>query len=130
MAEREVEQASRLEVISRLRERLGKLSEPDHCVCETAGRLGIFCKGFKGLSDAEFRDRFGRLFRRRVGQPRQAIEALIGLDHWRRRDAGGARICCDVETGEPDVCAGWNRFDAASLERFHRKLTGKPVRIA
>lgn len=130
MVEIEVERVSRFEVISRLRRRLRKLAEPDHCVCETAGRLGVFCKGFKRLPDAEFRERFEGVAGKRKGQPRQALEALAGLDHWRRQDAAGASICCDVETQEHVSCAGWNRFDSATLERFHLKLTGKRVRIA
>jgi hypothetical protein len=121
---------SRVEVIARLRKRLMNLAEHDHCVCETAGRLGIFCRGFKRLADAEFNERVAGIVRKRKGQPRQALEALAGLDHWRRRDAAGAWICCDVETKEHAVCAGWNRFDAATLERFHRALIGSPVQIS
>ena len=124
-----LERVSRAEVIVRLRARLSKLAEPDHCVCETAGRLGIFCKGFRALPDADFRERFEGFAGKRKGQPRQALEALAGLDHWRRREAMGASICCDVETREPAICAGWNRFDAATLERYHRALIGTPVEI-
>ena len=125
-----IERVSRTEVIARLRARLGKLAERDHCVCETAGRLGVFCKGFRRLSDPDFRQRFDSFVRRRKAQPRPAVEALVGLDHWKRTDAAGASICCDLETRQPTVCAGWNRFDAATLERYHLALVGSPVRIS
>lgn len=124
-----IEQVSRLKAIARLRGTLSSLAEHDHCVCETAGRLGIFCGGFKRLPDAEFNRRCDGIVRKRKGQPRQAVEALAGIDHWRRREAVGASICCNVETKEHAVCAGWNRFDAATLERFHLALIGSPIQI-
>lgn len=125
-----IEPVSRREVIARLRARLEKLAERDLCLCETAGRLGIFCKGFRSFTDAEFRERVGGTVRARKGQPRQALEALVFLEHRKRQEATGARICCDVETTEHAFCAGWNRFGAATLERYHLALIGSPVRIS
>jgi hypothetical protein len=125
-----IEQVSRQEVIARLRARLEKLAENDHCLCETAGRLGIFCKGFRGLTDAELRERVGGIARTRRGQPRQALEAIAFLKHQMRQEASGARVCCDVEATEHAFCAGWNRFDAGTLQRYHLALIGSPVRIS
>jgi len=125
-----IEEASRSEVIARLRRKLSQLAQGDHCLCETAARLGIFCKGFKRFSDAEFNQRFGAIVRTHKRQPRQALEALAALDHWRRQEAAGAAICCDVETKEQVSCTGWNGFDARTLEGYHRKIIGTPVRIS
>ena len=124
-----VPRLSRPEVIARLRTRLEELTRDRHCVCEVAGQLGIFCRGFAALSDAEFRERFDWLVRRFPAEPRSRLEELASLYHEGRREATGAEICCDVETRERIGCDGWNRFDNVRLSQFHLTLLGSPVRI-
>jgi len=74
-----VEHLSRPAAIARLRERLASFSDKDHCVCETVGRLGIFCGGFKRMQDAEFNQKFQWIAVRHRGETRQSLEALAGL---------------------------------------------------
>jgi len=124
-----IEHLSRPEAIARLRERLASFSDKDHCVCETVGRLGIFCGGFKRMPDAEFNKRFQWIAIRHRGEPRQSLEALAGLYHEARQETTGAAICCDVETKEHGGCDGWNQFDGEALERFHLALIGSPIKI-
>lgn len=125
-----IEQISRPEAIDRLRERLKNFVVGEHCLCEVAGRLGIFCRGFRRLSDAEFRQRFDWLLRRHPGSPRKALEELASLYHEGRQEATGAEICCDIETREHVGCDGWNTFDNRQLEEFHLALVGRPVQIS
>jgi len=124
-----IEHLSRPEAIARLRERLASVSDKDHCVCETVGRLGIFCGGFKRMSDAELNEKFRWIAIRHRDEPRQSLEALAGLYHEARQETTGAAICCDVETKEHAGCDGWNQFDGEALERFHLALIGSPVKI-
>ena len=125
-----IEHISRPQAIERLRERLIALTNGEHCVCDAVGKLGVFCQGFKRLSDAEFRKKFDWLVRRHPGSPRQALEELASLYHEGRQEATGAEICCDVETREHLGCDGWNTFDNEQLEQFHLALVGNPVKIS
>jgi hypothetical protein len=125
----EIEHLSRPEAIARLRERLRSFSEKDHCVCETVGRLGVFCGGFKRLSDAEFNKKFQWIVVRHRNEPRQSLEALASLYHEGRQEATGAAICCDIETKEHGGCDGWNQFHGEALERFHLAMIGSPIKV-
>ena len=125
-----IERISRPEAIDRLREKLRTFVVDENCLCEVAGRVGIFCRGFRRLSDAEFRQRFDWLARRRPGEPRKALEELASLYHEGRQEATGSEICCDIETREHIGCDGWNTFDNEQLEQFHLALVGSPVKIS
>jgi hypothetical protein len=124
-----LETMTRPEAIEILRARLTELTDAEHCLCDVAGRLGIFCKGFRDLSDAQFRRRFDWIARKRPGASRPELEHLVSLYHAGREEVAGARLCCDVETREHCACDGWNAFDNGQLERFCRDLAGRDVRI-
>jgi hypothetical protein len=123
------EHLSRPQAIERLRKRLRLLTDEEHCLCSVAGELGVFCRGFQRLSEAELRQRFSWIARKRPGISRQDLEALVNLYHLGRQQVTGAVICCDVETREHCGCDGWNLFDNRTLERFFLELTGRPVEI-
>jgi hypothetical protein len=123
------ESMSRPEAIELLRSRLEAMTDPEHCLCDVAGRLGILCKGFRDLSDGEFRRRFDWIARKRPNIPRPELERLVSLYHSGREEVAGARLCCDVETREHCACDGWNAFDNRDLERFCRDIAGRDVRI-
>jgi len=124
-----LESISRPEAIEILRSRLVELTDAEHCLCDVAGRLGIFCKGFPALSDPEFRRQFDWIARKRPDASRADLERLVSLYHGGREEVAGARLCCDVETREHCACDGWNAFDNQQLERFCRDLAGRDVRI-
>lgn|SRR5512135_1870392 len=125
-----IEHLARPDVIARLREVLKAYADVDHCLCTAVGKLGIFCKGFTGASDAELRKRFSWIARTHPGAPRERLEELASLYHAGRQEATGAEICCDIETREHGGCDGWNQFDNVALEGFHLALVGSPVKIA
>ncbi|HZI67677.1 MAG TPA: hypothetical protein VFF17_14045 [Thermoanaerobaculia bacterium] len=120
---------SRPEAIERIRAKLKELTDDEHCGCSVAGDRGIFCGGFRSLSDKEFRGRFSWIARQRPRASRQELEGLVSLYHLGRQEAGRADLCCDVETREHCGCDGWNRFDNAKLEKFVKELTGVSVRV-
>ncbi len=123
------ESLSRPEAIDMLRTALEGLTDREHCLCEAAGRLGVFCGGFRGLSDEQFRQRFDWIARKRPEASRAELEQLVSLYHAGRQEVAGARLCCDVETREHCACDGWNAFDNRALERLCREVTGREVRI-
>jgi len=124
-----VEHVSRPQAIERIRERLKTLTDDEHCACAAAARFGIFCKGFRDLSDEEFRRRFDWIAGKRPGVTREELERLVSLYHLGRQEVGGAALCCDVETREHCACDGWNMFDNTALERVCVQLTGQPIRV-
>jgi hypothetical protein len=124
-----VERLSRPHAIEILRAKLKTLTDADHCMCAAATRLGVFCRGFKPLSDEEFRRRFWWIARTRPGATRQELEEIVNLYHLGRQEVTGAAICCDVETREHSACDGWNTFDNAMLETFFLELFSWRVSI-
>jgi hypothetical protein len=124
-----VEKLSRPKAIEVLREKLKNMCDEEHCACAAAAHLGVFCQGFRKLSDAEFRQRFDWIARKRPKAPRAELERLVSLYHLGRQEVTGAAICCDAETREHCACDGWNMFDNSQLEKFCLELAGRSIRI-
>ena len=124
-----VEDLSRPQAIDRVRKVLAALQTEERCACAIAARYGLFCRGFEGLSDAEFRQRIFWIARTRPRATREELEALVSQYHLGKQQVTGAAVCCDVETREHCACDGWNSFDNETLEENCLKLTGRPVRV-
>ncbi len=123
------EHLSRPQAIELLRSKLKKLTDADHCMCASAARYGIFCRGFQQFSDEEFRRRYWWIARTRPTATRRELEELVNLYHLGRQEATGAAICCDLETREHAGCDGWNNFDNPALEAFILELFHRRVSI-
>lgn len=124
-----VEHLTRPQAIEGIRRKLLQLTDENHCMCAAAARLGVFCRGFRRLSDEEFRQRFGWIARKRPKASRAELEELVTLYHLGRQEVTGSVLCCDLETREHSSCDGWNTFDNRTLEQFYLELTGQPVQI-
>ncbi len=120
---------SRRQAIDRIREKLKALTDDEHCACAVASGFGIFCGGFRALSDEEFRRRFAWIASKRPQASREQLETLVSLYHLGRQEVGKAALCCDVETREHCACDGWNMFDNETIEKHVRELTGVSVRV-
>ena len=120
---------SRPQAIDRIREQLKALADDEHCACAVAAGFGIFCGGFRALSDDEFRRRFAWIATKRPQASREQLKALVSLYHLGRQEVRNAALCCDVETREHCACDGWNMFDNRALEKFVLELTGRPVQV-
>jgi hypothetical protein len=116
---------SRPQAIAAIRERLAAMCDEEHCACEAAAHLGVFCRGFRDLPDAALRGRFDWIARSRPGITRTELTRLISLYHVARQQAGGFALCCDAETREHCGCDGWNTFDDDFLARTYKDLTGR-----
>jgi hypothetical protein len=121
---------TRPQAITAIREKLATLCDDEHCACEAAAHLGVFCRGFRDLPDAALRGRFDWIARSRPGISRNELERLISLYHVARQQAGGFQLCCDAETREHCGCDGWNMFDNAFLEKTYKDLTGRDAIVA
>lgn len=125
-----IDRLTRPQAIEEIRRIVKAMPEDDEsCACAIASRYNIFCKGFSGYSDEEFRKRFHWIVRRRPGASREELERLASLYHLGRQEVTGAEVCCDVETREHCGCDGWNTFDNVALEDFSANLTGRACRI-
>jgi len=124
-----VENVTRPQAIERIRQVLSALEDDRSCACAVAARFGVFCQGFRALSDREFRQRFYWIARPRPQASREELEELVSAYHLGRQQVAGASLCCDVETRDHCACDGWNRFDNAALEAFCYQVTGKKIRI-
>src|SRR5438067_12872939 len=125
-----MDRLTRPQAIALLREHLKALAGDERCACEAAAEHGVFCGGFRDLSDAQFRARFAWIARPRAAASREELEHLVGLYHRGRQEVCGVELCCDAETREHSACDGWNRFDNRALETFCSELTGRSIRIA
>jgi hypothetical protein len=124
-----IERLSRPAAIGRIRERLKALADDEHCACAVAAGFGIFCGGFRDMSDDEFRRRFAWIASKRPRALRDQLEELVSLYHLGRQQVRDAELCCDVETREHCACDGWNMFDNRAIEKFVLELTGRNVQV-
>ena len=120
---------TRPQAIAAIRERLAKLCDEEHCACSAAAHLGVMCKGFAAMSDAQLRKRFDWIACHRPEASRAELERLVSLYHIGRQEVGGFTLCCDAETRDHCGCDGWNQFDNARLAETYKELTGREAII-
>jgi hypothetical protein len=120
---------TRPQAIAAIREHLTRQCDEEHCACSAAAHLGVFCQGFRNLSDEQLRQRFGWIARSRPGASREELERLVSLYHLGRQEVGGFAICCDAETRDHCGCDGWNMFDNDAIAKTYKELTGRDAVI-
>jgi len=120
---------SRPYAIRKLREFLLSLTDDDHSVCEVAARKGIFCKGFSRWSDAELKQHFAGLAKRRPNLNRWQLEALANKWELARQIVDHVPIACDAQTVEHDTCGGWDDFKNDDLAGYCHDLLGWEVKV-
>src|SRR5215470_6455672 len=84
-----VETVTRPQAIDRIRRVLSALEDEDHCACAIAARYGVFCQGFRGMTDKEFRQRFNWIARPRPRASREELEELVSAYHLGRQQIAG-----------------------------------------
>jgi len=119
----------RKEAIEAVRREVLKLVDDDHSVCEVAGRLGIFCRGFRQFSDEELARRFDWIVKRRSPKTREELEAHANRWQLARQLVQNKALACDVQLADRDACDGWDTFSNTELARFHEQLCGEKVEV-
>jgi hypothetical protein len=120
---------NRQELINSLREALLQFTTDEKSMCRVAAERGIFCRGFRSLSDEELRARYWWLDRKRPDSSRAEIETLA--DSWQlaQQDVQGAATSCDVQQAVHDTCGGWDDFSDEELAGFYKQLTGRALNV-
>ena len=120
---------SRAEAIRRLREALVAMTDDEHSMCKVASQKGIYCHGFRRLTDEQFRERYDWLVKRNPKASRQEIEILANRWQLARQIVDRVPISCDAQLKEHDTCDGWNEFTNEEIERFCREILHKNAKI-
>jgi hypothetical protein len=120
---------SREQAIRALKAHLLKLTDDETSLCQVASQRGIFCKGFRGLSDEEFKKRYHTLVARRPGLTRRQYEYLANQWQLARQVVDGVKCACDAQAKEHDTCGGWDDFTNEDLVRFCRELFAAEVTL-
>lgn len=120
---------TRDEAIRAIRARLLELVDDDHSMCQVAAEKGIYCRGFRRLTDAELKQRHSWLMRRNPDMSREQLEDFANRWQLARQIVDQVPISCDVQMLEHDTCEGWSTFDDATIARFHRELVGVEIAI-
>ncbi len=111
-------------------EMLQRIGSQDISACTVATRQGVFCRGFARFTDAELRERYNWIVRRRPRMTRAELEEIA--DRWQlaRQEVRDKRIACDVQQDAMDMCRGWDSFSDEELSRFYFEMTGNRIDIS
>lgn len=120
---------SRAEAINRLREALIAMTDDEHSMCQVATEKGIYCRGFRRLSDKDFRERYDWLVSRNPKATRAEIEDLANKWQLARQIVDRVPLSCDAQLREHDTCTGWNEFTNEDLEGFCREILHKNAKV-
>ena len=120
---------TRSEATKAIRAKLLELVDDDHSMCQVAAEKGIYCQGFRRLSDEDLKKRHSWLVRRNPKMSREELEDLANRWQLVRQIVDKVPISCDVQSMEHDTCEGWSTFDDTTLARFYRDLVGVEITI-
>lgn len=120
---------NRDEAIARIREELLRLSDEDNCICKVAAERGIFCRGFRRFNDAELRERYDWIVRKKPGITRDELERLANAWQLTQQEVRDAALACDVQTVLHDTCRGFDDFSDEQIASYYRQLTGESISI-
>lgn len=76
---------TRLQAIDDLRRAILQLVDDEHSMCDTAKRLGIYCRGFAQYADEELFERYKWIVQRRGVKTREELEDLANRWQLARR---------------------------------------------
>lgn len=119
----------REDVIAGLRDAFLQQTNDDKSMCQVATERGFFCRGFRQFTDAELRNRYWWLVRKRPSITRPELEALANAWQLSQQDVRDMPLACDVQAHVHDTCAGWDDFTNEQLAHFYEVVTGKNVEI-
>jgi hypothetical protein len=120
---------TRAEAIRRLREALVAMTDDEHSMCEVAARRGTYCRGFRRLTDEEFRERYGWIVRRNPKAKREELEQIANQWQLARQIVDRVPLSCDAQLKEHDTCDGWNEFTNEEIETFCREILHKNAKV-
>jgi hypothetical protein len=120
---------SRQQALDDLRAKLVSLTDEDHCACQVAARLHIYCGGFSQHSYQELKERYAWIVKTRAHVSRPELEDLANRWQLARQFVQGTELSCDTQSLEHHTCKGWDGFSDAQLVQYYKELLGEDVEI-
>jgi hypothetical protein len=116
---------TRQEAIALLRDRLNRLTDGEHSICQVAAERGIFCRGFRRWNDHEFHARWKGLLGVSTHLTRPQMEQLADLWQLAEQLSQNVALICDAPAAGRTACRGWNEFTDLEIQSFCSDLTGQ-----
>lgn len=120
---------SRDKAIAELRQQFIAMTDDDHSMCRVAAERGIFCNGFARYSDAELREHYWWIVRKKPDISRDDLESVANLWQLAQQEVQKMPCACDVQTKLHDTCRGWHDFTNEQLATYYEQIVGTPVRV-
>ena len=107
----------------RVRDFLQSNRGEDETTCQTAARLGIFCRGYQRWTTEELRGQYPWLAKRLPPDvSREELLKLIVAWDGARMLAQKAPTTCDAKGMDHDGCLGFDQFNNEALKRLFPQL--------
>lgn len=120
---------TRQQAIRALRRRLLEMTDDDHSMCQVASEKGIYCRGYRQLTDDQMKQKYEWMLRRNPSMSRADLEDLANRWQLARQIVNQVPISCDAQQLEHDTCSGWDGVTDVDLIRFHRELLAEEIEI-
>ena len=120
---------TRTEAIDGLRNKFLTMTDDEHSMCEIATEKGIFCNGFRRLTEPELRAKYWWIVRRRPDMTREELEHLANLWQLAQQDVWQTPLACDVQSKVRDTCRGWDDFTNDQLAKYYEQVVGERVSV-
>ena len=121
---------TRAQAIRSIRRTLLEMTDDDHSMCRVASEKGIYCRGFRQLTDEQMRQKYEWMLRRKPDMSRVELEELANRWQLARQLVDQVPISCDAQQIEHDTCSGWDGVTDEDLIRFHRELLSEEIEIS
>ena len=120
---------TRDQAVRALRRKLLEMTDDDHSMCRVASEKGIYCRGFRQLTDEQMKQKYEWILRRNPAMNRAELEDLANRWQLARQIVDQVPISCDAQQIEHDTCSGWDGVSDADLVRFHHELLAEEIQI-
>jgi len=113
----------RQDALNRIRKLLAENRKDDETTCQTAGRLGIFCRGYDKWTTESLKKQYPWLAKKLPSNaPREEVLKLVVAWDSAREEALHVPTTCDAKTLDHDGCLGFERFNNENLKRMFPQL--------
>ena len=114
---------NRFEALQAIREFLQAKQRGEETTCQTAARLGIFCRGYNHWTDGQLREQYPWLAQRLpLDTPREELLKLIVAWDGARMLVHHVGTTCDAKSVDRDGCLGFDGFTNEQLKRRFPQL--------
>lgn len=121
---------TREQALKRIRRFLATQRRGDETTCQTAARLGIFCRGYDRWSTDQLRRLYPTIAQQLPPDAsRDELLELIQVWDKARLILTRAPTTCDAKALDNEGCLGFDRFSNEQLKRLFPRLFRKSDRI-